>query len=259
MIYIAAHKAFPVPELEGYIPLQVGACGKESLGFLRDDEGDQISAKNPNFCELTGVYWIWKNTQDEYKGLVHYRRYFGKSNVSGSPKKIYPYEELTALLSGADVVLPYREYLLQDAKEELLISCCTEPVFDRLRACVERLYPDDLEAFDAFFAQNELTLFNMMFCRGELFDAYCSWLFDILFELEKEVDLSTLNDYQQRLYGFLAERLLNVWIRSRHLRTVHVKVVNTEMSMGEKLQLLRRRRTNRMRYNRRQSASEKQE
>ena len=89
MIYIAAHKKFNVPQLDNYAVLQVGAQGKENLGYLQDNTGDNISYKNPNFCELTGLYWIWKNCDDEYKGLVHYRRYFGKSNLSSKPEDIY--------------------------------------------------------------------------------------------------------------------------------------------------------------------------
>ena len=66
MIYIAAHKEFDIPKLEGYIPLQVGAEGKADLGYLKDNTGDEISLKNPNFCELTGLYWIWKMQKRKY-------------------------------------------------------------------------------------------------------------------------------------------------------------------------------------------------
>ena len=68
MIYIATHKKFNVPNLNGYCALQVGAEGKEKYGYLRDNIGNHISGKNANYCELTGLYWIWKNTDDSYKG-----------------------------------------------------------------------------------------------------------------------------------------------------------------------------------------------
>ena len=120
---------------------------------------DSISVKNPNFCELTGLYWIWKNTNDEYKGLVHYRRYFGKSNLSSKTKDIYTYDEMVDLLKGNDIVLPYVEYFKQNAKEEILIQCCTPEIFDELRRIIEELYPEYLEAFDQYFAQNKSVLF----------------------------------------------------------------------------------------------------
>ena len=78
-IYIAVHKKANVLKREGYIPLHVGAEGKEDLGFVKDNTGDNISCKNPNYCELTGLYWIWKNCNADIVGLVHYRRYFVKS------------------------------------------------------------------------------------------------------------------------------------------------------------------------------------
>ena len=88
----------------------------------------------------------------------------------------------------------------------------------------------------------------MMFCKKELFDDYCEWLFSILFELEKHVDLELLNDYQKRLYGFLSERLLNVWVRHNKLVIENLPVINIEMSLDKKVKLLRRRFTNRIRW-----------
>lgn len=242
MIYIAAHKKFDNPQLEGYIPLQVGAEGKESLGYLQDNTGDNISKKNPNFCELTGLYWIWKNTDDGYKGLVHYRRYFGKSNLSSKIKDIYSYKEMVGFLENSDIVLPYVEYFKQNAKDEILISCCTPEIFDELRKIIANNYMGYLGAFDQYFSQNKSVLFNMLFCKAEIFDAYCEWLFSILFQLEQRISLDGLNAYQKRLFGFLSERLLNVWLRKNNsIKVRHVNVVNLEMKMEEKIMLILRR------------------
>lgn len=248
MIYIAAHKKFNVPQLDNYAVLQVGAQGKENLGYLQDNTGDNISYKNPNFCELTGLYWIWKNCDDEYKGLVHYRRYFGKSNLSSKTDDIYAYEKMLQLLDGRDIVLPYVECFKMNAREEILSQCCTEEIFEQLEMVIDKLYPEYRADFDKFFAGNKAVLFNMMFCKAEVFDAYCQWLFDVLFELEKSVDLSELNAYQQRLYGFLSERLLNVWVMHNKLNVVNTPVINVEMSGFNKIRLIRRRITNRIRY-----------
>ena len=59
-----------------YLPLHVGKNGKEGFGYRGDDTGENISWKNPNYCELTGLYWAWKNLDVDYLGLVHYRRHF---------------------------------------------------------------------------------------------------------------------------------------------------------------------------------------
>ncbi len=85
-ILIACHKSCAVPEDGLYLPIQVGASGKEDIGFQRDDEGDNISEKNAMFCELTGLYWCWKNLDFDYLGLSHYRRYFTLKNKTFQKK-----------------------------------------------------------------------------------------------------------------------------------------------------------------------------
>ena len=248
MIYIATHKKFNVPNLNGYCALQVGAEGKEKYGYLRDNIGNHISGKNANYCELTGLYWIWKNTDDSYKGLVHYRRYFGRNNLSNKIYDICSYEYLLNCLKSVDIVLPYVEYFKQNAKEEILLHCCTEEIFDKLRQIIETKYPDYIETYDRYFNENKASLFNMLFCKREIFDAYCEWLFSILFVLEKQVDLAKLNTYQQRLYGFLSERLLNVWVIKNKLVVKHLPVIHMELPVFDRIRLVRRRFTNRFRF-----------
>ena len=248
MIYIATHKKFNVPNLNGYCALQVGAGGKEKYGYLRDNIGNHISGKNANYCELTGLYWIWKNTDDSYKGLVHYRRYFGRNNLSNKISDICSYEYLLNCLKSVDIVLPYVEYFKQNAKEEILLHCCTEEIFDKLRQIIETKYPDYIETYDRYFNENKASLFNMLFCKREIFDAYCEWLFSILFVLEKQVDLAKLNTYQQRLYGFLSERLLNVWVIKNKLVVKHLPVILMELPVFDRIRLVRRRFTNRFRF-----------
>ena len=83
-IIVAAHKPYEMPTDSMYIPVHVGAFGKENIGYQRDDEGENISGLNPYFCELTGLYWAWKNLDADYIGLIHYRRYFTASG-GGKP------------------------------------------------------------------------------------------------------------------------------------------------------------------------------
>ena len=75
-MFICAHKPFTPPEGDMYVPLQVGSALGEDLGMTRDDSGDNISTRNKSFCELTGIYWIWKNVTCDIAGICHYRRYF---------------------------------------------------------------------------------------------------------------------------------------------------------------------------------------
>ena len=118
-IVIALHKKYNVPTDKIYLPVLVGAAGKESIGFSRDDSGENISKKNPYYCELTGLYWAWKNLNVDYIGLVHYRRYLGigKKNKTENKEfsKILTSKQAEELLSKYDVILPkqrnyYKQY-----------------------------------------------------------------------------------------------------------------------------------------------------
>lgn len=248
MIYIATHKAFNNPNLDGYIPLQVGAEIHEDLGYLKDNSGDNISGKNPNYCELTGLYWIWKNTNDDYKGLVHYRRFFSKTELSSSPQFFLTYAELKKYLQNADIVLPEKEFYKTTAKEAMISGCTTDEVYDRLRETIEEVCEDYLADFDRFFSDNNGSQYNMLFCKKEVFDNYCEWLFKILFNLEDKIDLEKLEGQQKRVYGFLSERLLNIWVTHNNLKTCYVNTSQIELPLWMRIRVIRRRITNTIRF-----------
>ncbi len=75
-IYVMTHKKIENLPEKIYQPLHVGREGKEDLGYPGDHTGEQISSKNPYYCELTGMYWIWKNVSCDVIGVCHYRRFF---------------------------------------------------------------------------------------------------------------------------------------------------------------------------------------
>ncbi len=239
-VYIAAHKAFDPVDAAGYIPLQVGAANSTDLPYTKDNTGDHISEKNPHFCELTGLYWIWKNTQDAYKGLVHYRRYFMQGG------QVLSEQAIERLLADSDILLPPREILRESAWKEFSLHSGHERDLVLLRQAVEAVDAAYLPSFDRVMAGNRLHLFNMLIARREVFDAYCEWLFAVLFELEKQVDMTGYTPYEQRLYGFLSERLLNVWVAHNGLTVHTVKVKNTQQTVKQALRLFARRQKNRI-------------
>ena len=239
-VYVAAHKAYAVREMPGYIPLQVGAALHEALPYTGDNTGDNISDKNPTYCELTGLYWVWKNTRDDYKGLVHYRRYF----MLGG--RLLTEEEIRQMLETADAILPPAEYLRESAGEEFSLHSGYERDLALLRDAVEMVDPAVLPAFDKVMEGNRLHLYNMFIARQETFDAYCQWLFTVLSHMEPNVDMTGYTPYQQRLYGFLGERLLNVWLLHTGARVQTVRVVNTERRLKDTLRLWLRRQKNRL-------------
>lgn len=91
-IYVILHKYFNTNKYpEGYQNLLVGSYNKEHIynNYYYDDVGDNISRKNPNYCELTGLYSIWRNSSEDIVGIVHYRRFFTTNRFSSSSKYFY--------------------------------------------------------------------------------------------------------------------------------------------------------------------------
>ena len=248
MIYIVTHKNVPLPELTGYQPIQVGGATDAFPGCIRDNTGDNISDMNAQYCELTALYWIWKNTDDKFKGLVHYRRYFGRRMLSSSEKDILREDELQDMLKQSDIVAARPTVYHVNAREQLLMECCSRENFDRLASILKTVRPAYADSFDSFFSGNRASQYNMMYCARELFDAYCEWLFPMLFRLGEQADLTDANAYQQRLYGFLAERLMNVWMLGSRLRVKTAPVVSTAYSLSDHLTYLRRDITNGIRF-----------
>ena len=123
-ILVAAHKKYWMPDDDVYLPIHVGREGKADIGYLGDNTGDNISAKNANYCELTGLYWAWKNLKCDYIGLCHYRRYFAGKNIHSNDvekKKagILKRQDYEKLLQEYDVILPVkRNYYIETVRSQ---------------------------------------------------------------------------------------------------------------------------------------------
>ena len=212
-VIIAAHKSYPVPDDPMYLPVQVGSCGKESIGFQRDDEGDNISELNPCFCELTGLYWGWKNLDAEYIGLVHYRRHF-----SLHPRRkdiwdaVLKYDELKNCMQGIRVFVPSKRKYYIETLYSHYAHTHDSIQLDETRKIIEEKYPEYLTSFDTACAQTWGYMFNMMIMEKDLLDSYCTWLFDILFELRARLGEDGLSAFDRRYYGRISEILFNVWL-----------------------------------------------
>lgn len=112
-VFVATHKRYRMPNDEMYLPLHVGASGKESIGFQRDDEGDNISYLNYAFCELTGLYWGWKNCDASYKGLAHYRRHFrGEKKTKDPFDCVLTQKEAEDYLKDTDILVTKKETII---------------------------------------------------------------------------------------------------------------------------------------------------
>ena len=121
-------------------------------------------------------------------------------------------DQARGLLSNVDVILPIkRNYWIETNYQQYVHAHHMEDL-DETRKIISEKYPEYIEAYDKSMKKTTGHRFNMFIMKKELADAYCSWLFDILFELEKRLDISTYNDNDKRVFGFVAERLLDVWL-----------------------------------------------
>ena len=231
-ILVATHKAYWMPEDDVYIPLHVGREGKQDLGFIGDNTGDNISLKNANYCELTGLYWSWKNLKCDYIGVCHYRRYFcsghHSSDIESKQKDILHQADYEKLLQQYDVILPNkRNYYIETVRSQYE-HAHNKRDLDEVERIISELHPEYLDAFISVMNRRKLHILNMFVMKKGIFDEYCQWLFDILFELEKRIDISRYDVYQARVFGFLGERLFNVWLEKKQLKIKELEVVNLE-------------------------------
>lgn len=227
-ILIATHKKYEMPKEKIYLPIHVGAEGKNDLGYQKDNEGENISKKNSNFCELTGLYWAWKNLKTDYIGMVHYRRYFFEK-ISNNTEKIITPKRWEELLEKYDIILPTKTYVLSKNAYEYYKKYHKINDLIECGKIIEELYPDYSESFNKVINSKSLYHFNMFAMKKKNFDEYAKWLFDILFELEKRIDISKYDNYNKRVYGFLSERLFNVWIRNhKEFKIKELPVCNIE-------------------------------
>lgn len=231
-VLVAMHKSTRLPKDPVYLPVQVGAALHPPLvmpGIRRDNEGESISAKNPNYCELTALYWGWKNVPCQYLGLVHYRRYFASIHREKNPwQRIASQPELERMLEQTGVVLPKKRHYWIETNYSQYIHAHHAQDLHQTRAILERKWPDYLPAYDRVMKRTSGHRFNMFIMRRDLLDAYCSWLFDLLFTLEQELDISQYSPNDARVFGFVSERLLDVWLETNQIDYREMPVIFTE-------------------------------
>ncbi len=212
IILVAAHKPYRMPTDGMYLPIQVGAAGKESIGFQRDDEGENISALNPSFCELTAVYWAWKNLDADYIGLAHYRRHFALRSGNDLWNQVLRGDELEPDLGRIRVFVPNKRRYFIETLYSHYAHTHEARHLDETRKIIEKKHPDMIPACDRVFQQRWGYMFNMMILEHSLFNDYCSWLFEILFELQNRIGTADLTPFNARYVGRISEILWNVWL-----------------------------------------------
>ena len=218
-IFVLTHKKFIKPNSDLYISLQVGAQGKEDLGYLCDNTGYNISNMNCYYSELTGLYWIWKNVKSYgYVGTCHYRRYL--LNDRG---EIFNKEELNSLLKKYQIITT-KQVELNYSYLYAFSQNHNGDILEETGKVIKEICPDYYDSFIRLVNENHTYFGNMLITDKECFDHYCSWLFSIFSLVEKRVDLSAPDDYHRRVFGFISEFLLLVYTTTNHLDVYECKV-----------------------------------
>lgn len=228
-VFIMSHKPTKYPKMKNYKLMQVGAVGKKHYCELSDDTSDNISFKNPYYCELTGLYWLWKNTKDEYVGIVHYRRYFLRSF---SNHKFLTDDEIKRILTKYDVILPIHVYVKNTIREQFLENTGTKLDLLTLEKVLGEKYPEYVESYKEVFDGHVGYFRNMFVMKRKDYDAYCTWIFNILFEIEKRLDTSKYDEYHSRIYGFFSERLLYVYVYQNCMKICEIGYVQTDLKQN---------------------------
>lgn len=240
-IIVCCHKQDIMATQEPYMPIHVGkTLSSANLDIQVDNEGDNISEKNASYCELTGMYWAWKNLKNiDVIGLCHYRRYFDFHN------QCIPYMPHTAFNSDAfhNINLNIPENIIEKLSNgniilakprkysySLFTNYCVEHISDDIRTLEQYVY-ENLEKkyqtawFRIMQCNNNLSHYNMFIMTWQDFDKYCKWLFPILNEMEKQIDITHYSSVEARIFGYMAERLLNVWVYANNMKVNHLPII----------------------------------
>lgn len=250
-ILIAMHKPYKVPVDSMYVPLQVGAALHERIKMsdcrddaspdeylLTDNLGDNISAKNPYYCELTAMYFAWKNLTCDALGLVHYRRYFGvdrhAKTLDDKLKCIFKKTEIDALLDEYDILVPKKRNYYIESLYSHYAHTFDGMHLDMAADIIRNRFPEYAQFIDPVYKSSKGCMFNMFIMKRKYVDDYCYFLFSVLCEMEDKLDLSSMDDFNKRLFGRVSEILFNVWLAKqldcgvavKELPHMHMEPVN---------------------------------
>ncbi len=219
-IYVMTHRRFEVWPDPMYVPLHVGRACARDLGLPGDDTGENISERNCYYSELTGFYWLWKNGPAlDYIGTCHYRRY-----LIDDQEKIFTRAAYARLLQDYDVITTKR-VKLNNSYYDGFCANHNRKALDMTGTVIKERHPQYYEAFLSLVNGTETYFGNILVTSRPLFDAYCEWLFDIFFAVADRIELETGEDaYHKRVFGFISEFLLLVWVTVKQLKVLECKV-----------------------------------
>ena len=183
-----------------------------------DNTGLNISERNYTYCECSAMYWIYKNVKCDIVGIEHYRRVFSGLNFKFLSKK-----KAEKILNKYDFIVMVN-FIMRFSVKNQFIKSHTLEMYNAMEDAVKKIYPEYMDAFNKSMNRHFNSWCNMMITSKENYDKYCKFLFDILFEIEKNITIPK-DKYQSRIMGFIAERLLNVYLIKNNNLKVKYKLI----------------------------------
>ena len=191
--------------------------------YNRDDLGENISRLQPYLCELTSLYFSWKNVESDILGLCHYRRFF---EFKGH---IIKKEEIEALIGRYEILLPKKKhyfpytpfsyYIKRHSKKTIELRKHYVSLVDE---AIRTHFPDYYPSFKIVSKRHSAHMKNMFIMKKTLCDSYLDFMFGVLMRInEKE----TLKD---RALGTMGEFLMDVWLNKHKHKYKELNVFETE-------------------------------
>lgn len=232
-VYVLTHKRIEEEyDHSLYVPLLNGsALIDDDFGYLRDDSGNNISKLNIYYAELTGQYWVWKNSNVEVIGFCQYRRWFVKNLKFDKLTE----KDILKDLNSYDIILPQKTVGNDSIKNGIKQSIKDNPNYGakwedyvKLVNLLKNKFPEYYETYIKIINGNEGYNCNMFICRKELADMYFSWLFEVLEELKDMIDFSSYSEGNKRVLGFFSEYLLTTFVYKHNLKIKEHYIINIE-------------------------------
>lgn len=255
-IYIVSHIQLDEQLMPGYRIMYVGDSLKtvsdNTTIFSDRDREPNIARKNPSYSELTALQQIAIEASErpnQIFGLVHYRRRFlkkdsilleiimtlakklGLNKLASTIANKNILDEKTAmrLLQHGSLAIVAKPQKFKLTNADFYAAKHIKQDLDEVRQIILENHPNYLESFDVVMSSHNLSPFNMIISSGNTIKNYSSWLFSILSQLEERIDISNRNTYQMRVFGFIAERLLNVYLeQNRRIRRINLPILLIE-------------------------------
>ena len=234
-VLVVSHKNYRMPKDKIYMPIQVGNASETFEGCLRDNTGDNIAVDNPRLCELTAIYWAWRNLKADYIGLTHYRRHFTeKSRIQrfGRDKFdcILTESELKNELKEDVVIVPNkRKYYIETMESHFIhLPYTFEKDYRVLRQVMSELSPEYMSSYEKVMNRTWAHMFNMFIMKWEWFDEFCSFMFPIIFECDKRIDTTGYSFAETRAVAYFGEFMIDIWMEKNGIRYKELDVMFME-------------------------------